>query len=138
MRLFVDTSGWCAVYDRSDGNHRRAIAFWRGLATRKISLVTSDYVFDETVTLLRLRAGLPAAITFGDALLASRATALVEVDRALRDEAWSLMKRYDDKAFSFTDCTSFAIMKRLGLAAALGFDHHFRQMGFVLHPQEPA
>lgn len=134
MRLFVDTSGWCAMYDRSDTYHSRAAAFWEELATKKIGLITSDYVFDETVTLLRLRAGLPAATTFGDALLASRVTTLVEVDRSLRDEAWAIFRRYDDKALSFTDCTSFAIMKRLALTHAIGFDHHFQQMGFTLLP----
>jgi predicted nucleic acid-binding protein len=34
--------------------------------------------------------------------------------------------------FSFTDCTSFAVMKRLGLSRVLTVDRRFRVMGFVL------
>jgi len=41
---------------------------------------------------------------------------------------------YRDKAFSFTDCTSFAVMQELRLTRALSTDRHFRQMGFQMVP----
>ncbi|HED04153.1 MAG TPA: hypothetical protein ENI60_05240 [Candidatus Fraserbacteria bacterium] len=43
-----------------------------------------------------------------------------------REAAWEIFKK-----FSFTDCTSFAVMKRLGLQRALAVDRHFQVMGFV-------
>ncbi|MFA7234316.1 MAG: hypothetical protein WC076_09405 [Terrimicrobiaceae bacterium] len=36
----------------------------------------------------------------------------------------------DDHAFSFTDCTSFAVMRRLGLVEAATSDSHFQAAGF--------
>ena len=68
---------------------------------------------------------------------------LTELDRNLRlgyDEkiwqaAWDVFVRYDDKDFSF-DCTSFAIMRQLGLINALAFDPNFEQAGFVMLPTE--
>ena len=42
--------------------------------------------------------------------------------------------RYADKDFSFTDCTSFAVMRELRLQKALTLDHHFAQMSFVAIP----
>ena len=36
--------------------------------------------------------------------------------------------------FSFTDCTSFVVMRELRLREALTTDHHFAQMGFTLKP----
>ena len=42
---------------------------------------------------------------------------------------------YDDKDFSFTDCTSFVMMRRLKIVDAFTADHHFEQMGFRLWPR---
>lgn len=32
----------------------------------------------------------------------------------------------------FTDCTSYVVMKELGIKLVFTFDEHFRQMGFKL------
>jgi len=39
-----------------------------------------------------------------------------------------------DKDFSFTDCTSFVLMREMRLTQALTTDSHFRQMGFQVVP----
>jgi len=51
-----------------------------------------------------------------------------------RDEerAKEIIRRYTDKSFSYTDATSFAVMERLGLREAFGFDPHFQQYGLKL------
>jgi hypothetical protein len=59
---------------------------------------------------------------------------LARVGVAEWEEAWRLFQQYDDKSFSFTDCTSFILMRRLKLRDAFTFDHHFAQMGFRLWP----
>ena len=41
------------------------------------------------------------------------------------------MLKHIDQEFSFTDCTSFVVMKELRLREALATDHHFRIAGFV-------
>lgn len=62
-RIFVATSGWYAAADRRDPDHG-AVARW--LRGNTLPLVTTDYVFDETVTLVRIELGHPAAIRFGE------------------------------------------------------------------------
>ncbi|MBI5054401.1 MAG: type II toxin-antitoxin system VapC family toxin, partial [Chloroflexi bacterium] len=42
---------------------------------------------------------------------------------------------YNDKQYSFTDCTSFVVMQKRKLRDAFTFDHHFEQMGFRLWPR---
>ncbi len=72
------------------------------------------------------------AIAFGNKLLASELTQIVSVTAEDQKEAWKIFKKFKDQEFSFTDCTSFAVMKRLGLSRVLTVDKHFRVMGFVL------
>lgn len=134
VRIFVDTSAWFALYDRRDDAHGRAVRLWKELRRQPSRLVTSDYIFAEAVTLTRARAGHSAARTLGDFLLKSRVVELAEVSAQVRDGAWDLFVRYHDKEFSFTDCTSFVIMRDLGLTDAFAFDEHFAQMGFRLRP----
>ena len=50
--VFVDTSAWFAAVVPSDPNHPRA-ANW--LAANSEVLITTDYILDETLTLLRTR-----------------------------------------------------------------------------------
>jgi predicted nucleic acid-binding protein len=136
MRLFADTGAWCALYDRSDVHHARALAFLQELARQKAQLITSDYVLDETLTLLRFRAGHKEATEFGKWVLQSPLVKVINIGEKIWQAAWEIFVRYDDKDFSFTDCTSFAIMRQLGLINAFAFDHNFEQAGFVMLPAE--
>ncbi len=56
------------------------------------------------------------------------------VSPARADKARSLFFRNRDKDFSFTDCTSFILMRELKRREALTTDHHFRQAGFGTKP----
>lgn len=50
--IFVDTAAWFASVVPSDSEHQKAI-LW--LTNNTESLLTTDYVIDETLTLLRAR-----------------------------------------------------------------------------------
>jgi predicted nucleic acid-binding protein len=136
MRLFADTGAWCALYDRSDIHHARASALLKELKRKKTQLITSDYVLDESLTLLRFRAGHKEAVDLGRWMLQSPLVKVINVDEKIWQSAWEMFGRYGDKGFSFTDCTSFAIMRQLGLLNAFAFDHNFEQAGFVMLPTE--
>ena len=47
------------------------------------------------------------------------------------EQAWEIFRRFRDKDWSFTDCTSKVVVEELGIAAAFAFDQHFRQFGSV-------
>jgi len=128
-RVFVDTSGWYA-YAREDepahGPVRKAIEQWEG------RLVTTDFVFDEIVTLARMRLGSAHAARIGDTLLDPGVVELVRLLPEDFEDAWALFKKNKDKSWSFTDCSSFAVMRRLRLTSAVATDRHFRQAGFEI------
>ena len=132
MRLFVDTSAWLALNDKNDQYYDEAVSKINKVRQQKIQLVTSEYVFDESVTIIRYRISHRAAVAFGDALISSNVTAIEDITDEERLKAWVLFKKYRDKDLSFTDCASFALMVKLKLQKAFSFDYHFKQVGFEL------
>ena len=132
MKVFVDTGAWLAFYDRNDQHHESARRITEHLKAERANLVLSEFVLAESVTLIRFRIGHPWAVRFGQVVLESRFAELLSVDEPTRRRAWDIFRRYEDKEFSFTDCTSFALMEQLGLKTAFAFDRHFEQYGFAL------
>jgi predicted nucleic acid-binding protein len=94
-------------------------------------LVTTDYVVDELLTLMVSRGQGVAAVAAGGDLWAGRTAELQLVTADDLETAWAIFKRFTDKRWSFTDCTSYAVMQRLGITEALSLDDHFRQFGFL-------
>lgn len=130
-RLFVDTGAWYALADRNDPDHQRVGDF---LKAQTLRLVTTNFVFDESVTLIRYRLGFAAAKTFGEQLLRASIANVLAIGRRDEIRAWEIFTRYRDKSFSFTDCTSFAIMERLKLDSAVAIDDDFRAFGMNCLP----
>jgi uncharacterized protein len=126
--IFVDSGPWFAFFVRSDPQHG-TITRWLDANTEP--LLTTDYVIDETLTLMRSRGENQRAVEFGESVFAGE---FGPVHYLTRDEiaaTWDVFRRYADKEWSFTDCSSKVVMERLGIAVAASFDHHFRQFGTV-------
>jgi uncharacterized protein len=132
--LFVDTAGWMALVDAADPNHERASAARDRWLEGGGLLLSSDYVMDETLTLLRVRMGLEVAERWWQQAEASSRLRWEWVDSGRAERARTWFFRWDDKDFSFTDCTSFVIMKELRIKRALTLDRHFSQAGFEVLP----
>ena len=129
--LFVDSSAWYALLDRRDPVHARIAAV---IQAHRGRLVTSDYILDEAVTLVRYRLGWPLAHRLGAGLRSGELARLVRVLPADLDAAWSLFAERRDQRLSVTDCTSFAVMTRLKLATAIALDQDFTAMGWTVLP----
>ena len=133
--IFIDTAAFLAMENRSDAHHEEAIGYQRTCLKKGKQLVTSDYVLDESYTIIRMRAGHGIAVQFGEALRTSRLLRIEHITSETIEDAWNLFKDFSDHKFSFTDCTSFALMEKLGIGSAFTFDAHFRQYGrFLVNP----
>ncbi len=130
-RTFVDTSGWYAYVNAADAHHSRVGRAFRACPGR---LVTSSYVFDELVTLCRYRLGHAIAVKAGALLLSAGKLDIVRITAEDERAAWALFQEKPDQPFSVTDCTSFVLMRRLGLTCALALDDDFAREGFELLP----
>ncbi|MEA1998441.1 MAG: PIN domain-containing protein [Euryarchaeota archaeon] len=134
-RIFIDTSAFLALEDESDQYHDEAIKFHEQvLRRRRYEIVTTSYILDETLTLIRFRVGINASIDFSKKLRKSEVVKIVRVSGEIEERSLDIFERYDDKDFSFTDCVSFVVMQEMGIKEVFAFDHHFNQMGFVRKP----
>ena len=129
--VFVDTSGFYAMLVRGDDRHAVAKRILREGRRRKRGFVTTDYILDETVTLLLARHSHAAGADFLQTVTKSKALHLEWVDSERFHAAAEFFTRHRDKEWSFTDCVSFAVMRELRVRDAFTTDHHFKQAGFI-------
>ncbi len=136
--IFVDSSAYIAYYNKRDKNHEAAVSFVKKIRDREfgpVIIYTSDYVFDEVVTaVLVLTRSKDLAISVGESIKESKITRIIKVDEEIFHKAWEIFREYKDKFWSFTDCTSFAIMEKMDIRTAFTFDEHYRQAGFNTVP----
>jgi predicted nucleic acid-binding protein len=127
--IFVDTGAWFAYLIHSDEDHARAVQW---MNRNREPLLTTEYVIDETLTLLRSRGHDEKAVVWGEAVIGSDVLATVHrITEQDFTKAWDVFSTYRDKEWSFTDCTSKVVIENLGLTTAFAFDQHFRQFGTV-------
>ena len=132
--IFVDTGAFVARYVRRDGHHARARRTWAEIEKLRSPCFTSNFVLDETFTLLGRQASYAFAAERARALLGSKALTILRPDAEDELTALDLFARFADQEASFTDCTSFALMRRHRLSRVFTFDRHFLAAGFEVVP----
>jgi len=132
MKVFIDTSAFYALMDWRDKNHEKALKIRDSLRGRDMRLHSSNYIFDESVTLIRTKLGFDAALNFGNKIRHSKAVKMLKVTEEVENTAWEIFCRYKDKELSFTDCTSFALMEKFGIKNAFAFDEDFERVGYMV------
>jgi len=140
MKLFIDTWGWYALGNMNEPAHKGVKAIYEEAKRQKAKIYTTDYILDETITLLFRRIPSAKARQFVSGLLQAVVGGFLILERITPERfqrAWELRQKYQDKPdISFTDLTSFAVMQELKISEVLTDDHHFLQvnLGFKLLP----
>lgn len=124
---FADTFFFLALLNAKDAAHPKAIAFARD-ASRE--LVTTAWVLTEVADGCAARGNGTAFVELMDALLESPEIEVVPPTAEGFQAGLPLYRDRSDKRWTLTDCISFEVMRRRGLADALTGDHHFEQAGF--------
>lgn len=131
--VFIDTWGWVVIHNKREPRHSEVDALYRKCRLNGGSIYTTDYVLDETFTLLFRR--LPLSLAEESVLLLDEAIRqgylnLEWVSPERFEEAKELRSRFRDKPkISFTDLTSMVVMKELGVTSILTDDDDFTQVG---------
>ena len=126
--VLVDTSAWFALYVPDDQDHSSAFQWYEA---NNQPLLTTDYIIDELLTLLRFRGELRRSLDVAQDLTTTLEIPIERITPADFDAAIGVFQRFGDRRWSFTDCTSRVVMERLGIRQAFSFDEHFRQFGTV-------
>lgn len=132
MNIFIDSGPLWALVTPKDQWHSEAIRIIREISSKRLPLVTTDYVIDEVFTgLVGVKGTGYRRIHQLDLYVFRKGGITVEwisKERFFRTKAL-FVKVARDKKWSFTDCASFVVMKELGIKSVFTFDEHFRQMG---------
>ena len=128
MLTFVDTGVWYASVVPSDPRHVDVMNWHH---SNNWPLVTTDYVIDETLTLLRARGERTRAEQMGRWFFDLSGVAIEFLAESDIRRAWEIFRQFGDKDWSFTDCTSKAVIDRLHVKRALTFDRHFAEFGTI-------
>jgi len=126
--IFVDTGAWYASLVPTDPDHTRAVQW---LAANHSPLLTTDYVIDETLTLLRVRGERKRALLLGAKFFDQELAEIHKITSTDLTRAWEIFEQFDDKNWSFTDCTSKVGHGTTRYKRAFAFDHHFHQFGVI-------
>lgn len=128
MPVFVDTSAVYAMLDTNDRQHAVARAGWIALADQNETLITSNYVVVETVSMADRRLGLQAVRVFQTDV--APLLQVFWVEEPLHRRAMAALLAAGDRYLSLVDCVSFEVMREIGLDTAFAFDAHFVRQGF--------
>ena len=133
--IFVDTWAWCALTNKGDSQHDSAKQLQKKMLERDYDYITTNYVIDESYTLIRSRVGIQPSIEFHNRLERSKEAGFLEISRIntiLEKQAWEMFVKFDDvDDLSFTDCTSFALMEQRNMREVFTGDAHFQYAGFI-------
>lgn len=133
MPIFIDTWGWLVLRDSLESRHPEVNEFYQDFRRRRGIAYTTDYVLDETVTLLFRR--LPFSKAQESLVIIQQAMGdgylrLERITPERFEKAKELRGRFQDKPrISFTDLTSMVVMAECGIAEIITEDVHFLQVG---------
>lgn len=132
-KLFVDTWGWLTLHDQRETQHREAVQHYQSICSQNGWIYTTDYVLDETFTLLFKRlSNVQAKHSMMNLLKAFEVKPFsliwITEERFVRSKMLRL-KYLDKPQISFTDLTSMVVMQEMNITTVLTGDSHFLQVG---------
>ena len=131
MTVFVDAGVFYAAFDTAATRHQDARAALETVLTdpQYGRTATSDYIYDETMTLTQRRTGsTQQAVAVGERLRStdeSAAITMIHVTEPLFEAAVDAFERYDDQRLNFTDAVTVAIAETPHADCVLSFDDDF-------------
>ncbi|HEY2415761.1 MAG TPA: PIN domain-containing protein [Pirellulaceae bacterium] len=127
MIVFADTFALIGWLNPRDEAHARVAGFLEEFTGR---LLTTEWVLMELADALSAPASRGTVAAFLRAVRSDPMFEVVGYQPEIYEAGFELFCNRSDKAWSLTDCISFAVMAKRKLVDALTADRHFEQAGF--------
>lgn len=136
--VFIDTWGWISLYNKRESRHSEVKQWYREYRKQSGVVYTTDYILDETITLLFRKVHFQQARKFLeriDTAVQQNRILLERITPGRFEKAKRMRIQYQDKPrISFTDFTSMVVMEELDIRRVLTSDVHFSQVGKSFQP----
>ena|SRR5438034_6657674 len=132
--IFVNTSGWLALYNPKDPNYDTARQLWEDLRGQQVRFVCTDYVLEQVYTALKVFGSLHAAQAFHQLFTNSDLMRFFMTDSVIFDRAWKVFVDDEQPQWTFTDCVNYAVIQYLGVTEVITFDPNFSAPGMTVLP----
>jgi len=132
MVIFVDTSAFLALLNADDKDHKIASRAWIDWIGESHQFYTSNYVVLESYALIQRRIGMAAVRSLQSDILPLCRVHWVSPE--LHEISVNNLFTANRRNLSFVDCSSFVVMRQLGVHVAFAFDRHFARAGFTVVP----
>ena len=130
LEIFLDTGFIISFLNKNDKNHIKSNQIIMKTLEKgnNAIFIYSDYVFDELITLMKKRKiSISIIQKNGDKILKSKLWIKIPISETYFQKSWRMIKKYKDKSWSFTDVSSFVLMRELNIKYFLSYDDHFFQ-----------
>jgi len=128
MSVYVDTSAFLAAFTADDERHERAKRRFEEFARQNESLICSNYVLVETISLIQRRFGFDAVRSFHENVCP--VVRIHWVDEATHQAGMGALLAAARRQVSLVDFVSFEVMRHLGVSRVFCYDPHFGEQGF--------
>ncbi len=129
--IFLDSSFIISYKIENDENHDKSLIIMKKIVNGKYGIpIIYDYIFDEFVTVLLNKAkSLSISVNSGNELIDS--TKMLTIDEEAFEKAWEIFKKQKNTKFSFTDCSTLALMKKEDINNIATFDKDFKKLNWI-------
>jgi predicted nucleic acid-binding protein len=124
--ILVDTAVWFSLLVQKDSRHDEVSKWFDGLSEQ---ILTTDYIIDETLTLLLMRKEVLKAIEFGKLIFHADIAMVHFISQNQIYTSWILFQQMCKMGLSFTDCTTHTIATEMAVKRIATFDSHFLSTG---------
>jgi len=116
MSLLIDTSALVSARNADDKNHNKALDIMTKASKGEFGkLYISDYIFDEAVTIAYVRTVNENFANDIGRFARTKPIIFRFIEPIDFERSWDIYLQFQDKNFSFVDCTNIALMEGMVL-----------------------